>query len=177
MSTLVPETFDCMEAVNAIYEWMEKNSKKIIKGDKVYSDVFFQIYCLSKKTYSEEPYIYLGEEDREILIEDLVNLGKVLAELKKKKSNHWQAWELLENLTDSEVKSIRQKKAVNVIGVYYILLNVWICFENWDRNSLKIVFPAAHAIAKVQAEWPSDEESYRAILKCIYKCFGGACYG
>lgn len=104
------------------------------------------------------------------------NLKKVLAELKKKKSGHWQAWELLENLTDSEIKSIHQKKAVNVIGIYYILLNVWICLENWDRNSLKVVFPAAHAIAKVQAEWPSDEESYRAILKCIYKCFGGDYY-
>lgn len=42
MSALVPETFDCMEAVNAIYEWMGKNSKKIIKGDRVYSDVFFK---------------------------------------------------------------------------------------------------------------------------------------
>ena len=177
MSALVPEAFDCMEAVNAIYEWMEKNSKKIIKGDKVYSDVFFQIYYLSKKTYSKEPYIYLGEVDRDVLIEDLESLKKVLAELKKKKSSHWQAWELLENLTDSEIKSIHQKKAVNVISIYYILLNVWICFENWDRNSLKVVFPAAHAIAKVQAEWPSDEESYRAILKCIYKCFGGAYYG
>ena len=158
--------------IDDTYSYMEKNIKKIIKGHKPHSELFFQIYKISKLAYKQEPSLELTTKDAVVISSNFENLSTVLTELKKKNSTHVQAWELLSTLLDVENADIKQLHEINIPNAYYILLNVWACFENWDPKHLITVFPAARSIVRVQEVWPENPEIYENLFKCIYQCTG-----
>lgn len=166
------ETVDYVKTIDSLYSWLEKNSKKLFKDDQTYSEVFFQIYKISKKAYGENPKVSLNPKDKTIILGNLKNLNAVLNILERKRNLHEHSWDLLSDLIQDRIIEVQNQDVIDIPQTYFAIMNIWACLENWERKQLKEVFPVCRSIIRVQDRWPNDEETYLGISSCVYKCFG-----
>lgn len=166
------EIIDYIQTVDALYSWLEKNSKKIFKDDRTYSEVFFQIYKISKRAYNDNPKVSLRAKDKTVILGNLKNLDAVLNGLERKRNLHVHSWALLSDLLQERILEVQEQDSLDIPKTYFAIMNIWACLENWEKKHLKEVIPVCRSIIRVQDKWPNDEESYLGISSCVYRCFG-----
>ena len=161
----------CQNTLIQIYTHMIQNKKQIKKEKTMYSDVFFQTYKLSKTVPKYKKGVPLTHEDENKILKGFNLVMEVLDELKLKKDLHKASWELLDNLLQDEVMHIQDTHTIDLEDVYYTILNVWVCLENWERGYLDVLFPVSLIMIQLQKQWPKNEkETKTALNKCLSKC-------